>query len=125
LSLNENLGSTRRHRIFVFYVVAMLLAFLLPVPSTPLAESRHFDKLVHFGIFLGFAPAFYTDKQWGAWWTFLVSMAFAGCIELVQSTLPYRDGDWLDFAAGVLGAGVGTVLVRSFSLRKEASSKYL
>jgi VanZ family protein len=122
LTLIDKPGSGRRHKIFILYVVAMLLAFLLPVPSTPLAESRHFDKLVHFGIFLGFAPALYKDKQWGAWWTFLISMAFAGGIELVQSTLPYRDGDWLDFAAGVVGAGVGTVLVRRLysSFREEA-----
>jgi VanZ family protein len=122
LTLIDSPGSSRRHKIFILYVVAMLLAFLLPVPSTPLAESRHFDKLVHFSIFLGFAPALYIDKQWGVWWTFLISMAFAGAIELVQSALPYRDGDWLDFAAGVVGAAVGTVLVRSLysSFREEA-----
>jgi VanZ family protein len=89
----------------------MLLAFLLPTPATPLAESQHFDKVVHFGIFLGFALLFYRERHWNAWWTFLISTAFAGVIELVQSTLPYRQGDWLDFAAGAAGAGVGAILV--------------
>jgi VanZ family protein len=111
LSLPNNPGSTRRHKIFVLYVVAMLLAFLLPTPTTPLAETRHIDKLVHFGIFLGFALLFYVDRHWRAWWIFLISTVFAGGIELVQSTLPYRQGDWLDFAAGAAGAGLGTVLV--------------
>jgi VanZ family protein len=45
------------------------------------------------------------------WWTFLVSVAFAGGIELVQWILPYREGDWLDFVAGAVGAGLGAVLV--------------
>jgi VanZ family protein len=111
LSLIDKPGSTRRHRIFVLYVVAMLLAFLVPTPATPLAESQHVDKLVHFGIFLGFALFFYSDRHWSAWWTFLLSIAFAGAIELVQTTLPYRQGDWLDFAAGAAGAGLGTFFV--------------
>jgi VanZ family protein len=111
LSSSTNSGSTRRHKIFVVYVVAMLLAFLVPNPAAPLAESRHVDKLVHFGIFLGFALLFYGDRHWSPWWTFLLSAAFAGAIELVQSTLPYRQGDWLDFVAGAIGAGVGVILV--------------
>jgi VanZ family protein len=89
----------------------MLLIFLLPLPTDPLAESEYADKLVHFGIFLGFALLFYVDQHWKAWWTFLLSTAFAGAIELVQSTLRYRDGDWLDLIAGALGAGLGTVVV--------------
>lgn len=100
-----------RHKIFVYYVVVMVLVFLLPVPTTPLAEARHVDKLVHFGIFLVFALLFYIDREWGVWWTFLISVAVAGGIELVQRTLPYREGNWLDFVAGAAGAGLGAVLV--------------
>jgi VanZ family protein len=111
LSLIDKPGSTLRHRIFILYVVAMLLAFLLPTPATPLAESQHVDKLVHFGIFLGFALVFYGDRHSRAWWIFLISVAFAGGIELLQSILSYRQGDWWDFVAGAAGAGLGTVLV--------------
>ena len=46
-------GNDLRHRIFVGYVALMVLVFLAPVPSTPLADSTHVDKLVHFGVFLG------------------------------------------------------------------------
>jgi VanZ family protein len=100
-----------RHKIFIGYVAVMVLVFLLPVPTTPLAESKHVDKLVHFGIFLGFALLFYIDRHWRVWWTFLIAVVFAGGIELVQWTLPYREGDWVDFAAGVAGAGLGAILV--------------
>jgi VanZ family protein len=108
--LPKGLLAGRRHQIFIVYVVLMVLVFLLPVPDTPLAESRHVDKLVHFGVFLGFALLFYIDRHWRLWWTFLIAVAFAGGIELVQRTLPYREGDWLDFAAGVAGAGIGAAL---------------
>jgi VanZ family protein len=100
-----------RHKIFIGYVTIMVLVFLLPVPTTPLAESRHVDKLVHFGIFLGFALLFYIDRHWRIWWTFLIAVVFAGGIELVQGALPYREGNWLDFIAGVAGAGLGALLV--------------
>ena len=36
-------------------------------------------------------------------WIFLISVVFAGGIELVQTTLPYRQGDWQYFAG--LGCG--------------------
>jgi VanZ family protein len=100
-----------RHKLFVAYVLLMFLVFLLPAPATPLEELNYADKLAHFGIFLGFALLFYVDQHWKAWWTFLISTAFAGGIELLQWIVPYREGDWLDFAAGVAGAGLGAALV--------------
>jgi VanZ family protein len=106
----EHTASGWRHKVFVAYVLLMILVFLLPTPPTPLDELNYIDKLVHFGIFLGFALLFYVDQHWRAWWTFLVSIAFAGGVELLQGVLPYREGDWLDFAAGVAGAGLGAGL---------------
>jgi VanZ family protein len=111
MSLSQHPVPEWHHKIFIGYVGVMVLVFLLPVPTTPLAESRHVDKLVHFGIFLGFALLFYIDRHWRAWWTFLIAVLFAGGIELVQWTLPYREGDWLDFVAGVAGGGLGAILV--------------
>jgi VanZ family protein len=100
-----------RHKIFVGYVVVMVLAFVAPVPATPLAEVNHIDKLVHFGIFLGFALLLYIDRASEAVWMLLISFTFAGGIELVQWFLPYRDADWWDFFAGAAGAGFGVLLV--------------
>ena len=100
-----------RHKIFVGYVALMVLVFLVPVPTTPLAELHHVDKLVHFGIFLVFVLLFHVDRPAGVRWTLLISFAFAAVIELVQSFLPYREGDWWDFVAGASGATLGTVLM--------------
>jgi len=110
MRLSKHPAAEWRHKVFVCYVAVMLLVFLLPVPTTPVAESRHVDKLAHFGIFLGFALLCHIDRQWKAWWTFLISVAFAGGIELVQSILPYREGDWLDLVAGAAGGALGVVL---------------
>ena len=110
MRLSKHPAAEWRHEVFVCYVAVMVLVFLLPVPTTPVAESRQVDKLVHFGIFLGFARLCHIDRQWKAWWTFLISVAFAGGIELVQSILPYREGDWLDLVAGAAGGALGVVL---------------
>ncbi|HEY5940871.1 MAG TPA: VanZ family protein [Gemmatimonadales bacterium] len=101
----------RRHQIFTLYVMMMVLGFLLPVPAISLAELKHVDKLVHFGVFLGFALLFHIDRAAGVGRTLLTSFAFAAAIELVQWVLPYREGDWWDFVAGAAGAGLGGVLV--------------
>ena len=95
----------------------MVLAFLLPVPTVPIPLPNQFDKMVHFGIFLGFALLLHLDRRPRLGITLLVSLAFAGGIELVQSLIPYRSGDWRDFAAGGAGAGVGVVLVYMFGRR--------
>ena len=109
--LPHHLPVRRRHQIFTLYVMMMVLVFLLPVPRSPLTESNQFDKVVHFGIFLGFALLFFFDRRLRVGWTLLISVAFAAGIELVQWVLPYREGDWLDFMAGAAGAGLGVVLV--------------
>lgn len=109
--LSPEEGSVLRHKIFVGYVALMVLVFLAPVPTTPLAESDHADKLVHFGIFLGFALLFQVDRGLKVWWAILTSFAFAAAIELVQWVLPYREGDWWDFVAGAAGATSGAVLM--------------
>ncbi|MGH7508130.1 MAG: VanZ family protein [Gemmatimonadales bacterium] len=101
----------------------MVLVFLVPVPRTPLLDSDQFDKAVHFGIFLGFALLFYLDRPSRIGWMLLTSFAFAGGIELLQWVLPYREGDWGDFVAGALGAGLGGLLVLTFEPRTTSGGK--
>jgi VanZ family protein len=88
----------------------MVLAFLVPVPTMPISLPNQFDKMVHFGIFLGFALLLYLNRRPTPGMALLMSLAFAGGIELVQSLLPYRRGDWRDFVAGAAGAGAGVAL---------------
>jgi VanZ family protein len=99
-----------RHTILVLYILAMVLAFLLPVPRLPVPAPGGVDKVVHFGLFLGFALLYHLDRRPSVGEMLLVSFAFAGAIELVQLALPYRGGDWRDFVAGATGAGIGAAL---------------
>jgi VanZ family protein len=109
-----------RRTLFVLYVAAMLVAFFVPVPAVPVSLPNQFDKMVHVGIFFGFALLLHFDRRPRPWITLLVSLAFAGVVELVQSLVPYRSGEWWDFVAGAAGAGLGVVLVVLFRRRSDS-----
>jgi VanZ family protein len=101
----------------------MVLVFLVPVPATPFAQPHYLDKLVHLGVFLGFALLLHIDRASRVWWTLLTSFAFAAGIELVQWVIPYRTGSWWDFVAGATGACVGALLVGLVELRLGRSAR--
>jgi glycopeptide antibiotics resistance protein len=106
------------HFLFVFYVLVMVLVFLVPVPRVSVLQGLgHPDKTFHFVTFAGFAFLYQLDRRSSMTHTLLVSLAFAGGIELVQWVLPYRSGDWWDFFAGAAGAGIGVVLTLLVPLR--------
>jgi len=111
MSASERPAPNWRHQLFFGYVLVMLLVFLVPVPATPLEESRHFDKVVHFGIFLGFALLLHVAYLARAGSTFLISVAFAAGIEVLQWALPYRRADSWDFWAGSAGAVAALLLI--------------
>lgn len=88
----------------------MLVLFLVPVPRSPITTARRLDKLVHFGLFLGFAVLYRLDRRAGFIRVVLVSALFAGAVELAQELTGYRSGELMDFVAGTVGALVGAAL---------------
>ena len=101
----------------------MLLLFLLPVPGRPVEATQHFDKVIHFSVFLGFAILFHLDRNSGAAPTLLASLAFAAAIEVLQLLFPYRDGDWYDLAAGAAGGSIGAALVLWSARHRRAATR--
>jgi VanZ family protein len=104
----NRLTSQWRHRLFLAYVVVMVLIFLTPSPDTGIDWS-YIDKAVHFVLFFGFALMFYLDRHRGPGRIFLISAGFAAGIELVQWVLPFRDVELADFIAGTAGAALAAV----------------
>jgi VanZ family protein len=117
--VDVNVTQEWRHRLFVAYLIAMALVFLTPTPETGI-ESRYVDKAVHLGLFLGLALVYYYDRRSTPGWAFLMSTMFAASVELVQSLLPYREGDWWDFVAGAAGSVIGMALVLWSGRRRPA-----
>ncbi|MDH4042980.1 MAG: VanZ family protein [Gemmatimonadota bacterium] len=112
-----------RSAVLVAYVAVMLVALLMPVPSS-LAPGGQFDKLVHVALFMGLALLVVWSAGPGRPHRIGVALgtavALAAVIEVLQAVLPYRSGDIVDFAAGAVGAGIGAFLCRWMQSRPAA-----
>lgn len=91
------------------------------VPDVPeLEDVPFFDKWVHFLMY-----AAMTFAMWFDWWrmekwmmppmrvvicSFAIPALWGVLMELVQSCLPYRSGDWLDALANSFGALLGVII---------------
>lgn len=109
----------------VLSLVAVLYLGTKPVTGEP--GLPHGDKLWHFFAF-GFIQRTHVrairflKTSWSearmAWSAALMAIAWGGILELVQSFIPYRSCDLLDFLADAAGATFFSWLYLSFSHRR-------
>lgn len=105
-----------RDAVFVAYVALVLALLFAPVggPAVMRAWPIDADKLAHLALmsgigFLEFWRARGTVARRimaGTGW----AVALAAATELVQTVLPYRSGDGVDFMAGAVGGVAGASL---------------
>ncbi len=104
---------------FKYYTMAFVrsvLGFSLSSIHNP--SIGMLDKVAHFGTFAVFAflfawglykqPAYHSFQRHALWLSFAVTIALGGLTEYLQYLLTtFRAGDWIDFAADVLGGAAG------------------
>jgi VanZ family protein len=98
---------------------ALLIAGLLLLPLEPVAPllaplpvsiSQVSDKLAHVFLFftLTLLLSRSLDRTAGVAsslvWAFGMAVTYGAALELIQSFLPYREAEWLDFYANAAGA---------------------
>ena len=103
------------------YALAMLVLFFFPIREAPFHAPRQFDKMVHVALFFGFAVLYRIDRWPPVIQVLVVSLAFAGGVELAQGLVRYRSAEVADFVAGAVGALAGVMLVETG--RRVASSE--
>ncbi len=85
----------------------------------------HADKLNHLAAFMALAVAARSSAAPG-WrktlWVVLALGAYGGLIELVQTQIPGRQGEWSDLLADMLGVGLGLLLTAALRGRAVASA---
>ncbi|UCC84997.1 MAG: VanZ family protein [Gemmatimonadota bacterium] len=124
-----------RHRRLVLgaYILVLLGVTLAPLPSTKeVVEIFPYldrvvdvlDKIVHAALFGGLAFLFlwnlgWSDRRGVVLRAVVLALTGAALVELLQSPLPYRHGDFLDFATGGVGA-VAVAIVVVVLLRKRS-----
>lgn len=109
------------HPLSCLAAVAIWVACLMPIPETPLENVRFIDKYVHILMYaclcmLVWGEYFYLHKHTKPTTlligTVLIPIAMGGLVELAQAfcTGGRRSGDWLDFAADVVGVAVAAII---------------
>ena len=95
----------------VFAGLILLICWLAFSPHPPQSANLGWDKANH-------ASAFMTLMLCAAWawpqrllWAVPGLVAYGGFIEIVQSFIPERDGEWLDLFADSVGIAIGLALV--------------
>lgn len=99
-----------RALLLVLMCAAAWFAFIPATPSVRLDGADKIDHLLAFAA-LGLAASFTVSP--GLRRTFQAAaglLLYGGFIELVQTQLPTRTGDWADMLADGVGAAVGLAL---------------
>jgi VanZ family protein len=106
--------------LLVMLLVICWLAFSVPTPGVDFAQS---DKLKHICAFAALAVvARLCGRPSGLNLLVVVGglLLYGGFIEIVQTQLPYRSGDWLDLLADSLGILLGSLLLHAAQQRLAA-----
>ena len=93
-----------------FFVLLVVISWLAFTPHPPQQADLGWDKLNHFTAFstLMVFAALSWPPHWR--WAPLGLLAYGGFIEIVQSFIPGRDGEWADLLADGVGIALGVAL---------------
>ncbi|MBU2969402.1 VanZ family protein [Pseudoalteromonas sp. C2R02] len=96
---------TRRlyQALFLAVLIACTALFAKEVKNVAILFP-HIDKVAHFSIFVVLAGIMHRAFKAPIWVHILLLASYGAGIEMMQSTLPHRQGSFPDFVADLLGA---------------------
>ncbi|HDR91371.1 MAG TPA: hypothetical protein ENN75_03875 [candidate division Zixibacteria bacterium] len=97
----------------LLFALAILFLAVTPIPEPPVNVPMS-DKIAHFGAFmlLGILAALPLRRGGRPFmWAFLLPSVYGVIIELIQSRVPNRTAEFMDFVADVLGALAAYIIV--------------
>jgi VanZ family protein len=107
----------------LLYAAGIFYGGVIDIGPLPQVSFVATDKLLHALAFAGLAVLAFLGLSAGSLRrrqliATCLSTAAGGLLELIQTALPYRSGDWLDLLADAIGAALGAAslgwLTRSF-----------
>jgi VanZ family protein len=119
--LLQHATAPQQRRLWRALLALLLIAitYLALVPDPPRGVSTGWDKSNHA---LAFASLAFTCV-WAFWprprqWLWLAAalLAYGGAIEIAQSYLPPRTGDWFDLLADGVGIAIGLAIALPFTV---------
>lgn len=109
----------------VLLVLLLVISVLALAPAPPKALDTGWDKLNHFGAFgaLAISACFATRASARhAAGVAAALLAYGGLIEILQTFVPPREGDWADLLADAIGIALGlavAALARRFTATRQ------
>ncbi len=116
------------------YLGGVFYLGLTPLSVPPKLDFHWHDKVAHLLVFGGLQTLllwFLKDLNLrvhgrrGLYLSFVGASFFGGLLEVLQSFVPHRSAEWLDFLADALGASLGALICSSFftvsDITKESS----
>ena len=97
-------------RVGAFVILLMVISWLALSPHPPRDLSTGWDKSNHALAFAALMLAgrlCWLRRPWALW---LALLAYGGLIELLQTQVPGRDGEWPDLLADAVGLSLGWAL---------------
>ena len=93
-------------------VLAIMVGYLALTPHPPPAADLGWDKLNHACAFatLAGAACFSLRSARGRPMALLALLAYGGLIEIAQTFVPGRNGEWSDLLADAVGIAIGALL---------------
>lgn len=120
--------SNSNQKIYYTAVLGWSLAILFFTLSpeapdaVPLIDLPHFDKVGHFGLFFILAVLLYMAlKPFSPFFRTIFFLSYCAVLgaatEYLQTRIPERSGDWLDFIADIAGSVVGFLIISYINFR--------
>ena len=108
---------------FVVWAGITYLSLIKALPFRVMEDVPLADKWEHMVAYLVFALCLAGDSYRARidarviyMVALLLPICYGGLIELIQPYIPPRSGEWLDWAADCIGAGIGVALFGLFQL---------
>lgn len=116
----------RQRRLYFIAFIGWIMAILVMVGLSLVSwaappEKYHIDKMLHAAAFFGLTVSILWFIQRLSI-TLLVCMmmaAIGGAIELLQNSIPRRNGTWEDLVADFIGILLALCLARLYHYRKQ------
>ena len=100
-----------RALLLLMMLVVCWLAFTPTPPALPFGQADKFEHALAFAALAAAAALAGRGGQGGAWIAAASMLAFGGFIEIVQTQIPGRSGDWFDLAADGCGIAIGLAAI--------------
>ncbi len=100
----------------IVFAIAILYLAVTPLPEPPVDVPMS-DKIAHFGAFLLLGVLSALPIRRGGktfFWAFVLPVAYGILIELIQSRVPNRNAEFMDFVADALGAFASYIAIVIF-----------